>query len=227
MKVLLLSGEVHCGKTTILKGWCERAIAAGAVVQGTLAWPDDERGRRHFTSLPAFETRRAQVSLDDDGAEERALLQDAGAEVVKVGPYTFRKDVFEWAKACVEEPLCAPCPKCSLPPSACTCRARYLVLDEVGPLEINRGGGLEPSVTRLFAAMRSGAAPANLVVVAVVRSRCVEAFKDKYTKSDGDGGGCGTPGMAAIPVEAEFLKSQDWETFSKGIEYVFPYIKKE
>lgn len=221
MKVLLLSGEVHCGKTTILKGWCERAIAAGAVVQGTLAWPDDERGRRHFTSLPAFETRRAQVTLDDDGAEERALLA-AGAELVRVGPYTFRKDVFEWAKACVEEPLGQPCPKCSSPAAGCTCRARYLVLDEVGPLEINRGGGLEPSVTRLFDAMRAGAAPANLVVIAVVRSRCVEAFKEKYTRGSGDC--CGSP--ANLVVEDEFLKSQDWEAFSEGIEYVFPYVKQ-
>lgn len=215
MKVILLSGEVHCGKTTILKGWCDRAIAAGAVVQGTLAWPDDERGRRHFTALPEFETRRAQVSSDDDGAEEKSL-EAAGVELVKMGPYTFRKDVFEWAKECVEEPLTKPCPKCGASiPSECKCEeesdARYLILDEVGPLEINRGGGLEPSVTHLFDAMHSGKAPKNLVVIAVVRNRCIESFKEKYTQS--------------LTVEDEFLKSQDWAKYSEGVEYVFPYIK--
>lgn len=221
MKVLLLSGEVHCGKTTLLKGWCERAIAAGAVVQGTLAWPDDARGRRHFTSLPWFETRRAQVSFDDAGEEEQAL-RAAGVCFVTMGPYTFREDVFEWAKACVEEPLHKPCPKCGRRAAECECsEARYLVVDEVGPLEINRGVALEPSITRLFAAMREGRAPRNLVVVAVVRSRCVEGFKAKYAAPQG------TPPAQRIPVEDEFLRSQDWAAFSEGVEYVFPYVPKQ
>jgi len=202
MRVLLLSGDVHCGKTTLLTGWCRRALASGAAVEGVLAGPDDAEGRRHLTALPSFESRRLQL-----GAGEQPATPET--RTVVVGAYTMLADTVEWARGLVREPLRegARCPACSLGPRDCVCRTRYIVLDEIGPLELRRNEGLEPAVSELFARLATGAVLRNTTVIAVVRSPCVEEFIARYR----------------IPEVQPFVKSPDWLRYSAGVEVQFPY----
>jgi nucleoside-triphosphatase THEP1 len=200
MRVLLLSGDVHCGKTTLLTEWCHRAIAAGAAVEGVLAGPDVD-GCRHMTSLPSFVSRRLQLR------REEAAAQDT----VKIGSYMLRGDVFAWARELVLAPLreSSRCPRCAGAPRACVCSSRYLVIDEIGPLELRRGEGLEPAVSEAISRMASGTLVPNLAVVAVVRSQCADEFLAHYGLCD------------ATP----FVQSADWRAYSQGIEPQFPFVK--
>lgn len=208
MRILLLSGDVHCGKTTLLTAWCKRAIAAGAVVEGIIAGPDVD-GCRHLTSIPSFTSRRLQLARGE-------APPAAPASVVSVGGFSMLEDVFAWARARVLEPLheSSRCARCALGPRDCECAARYLVLDEIGPLELRRGEGLEPAVSQAFARMNAeaGRVLRNVAVIAVVRSQCADEFIAHYGIKD--------------PV-TPFVNSSDWRLYSQGVDPQFPFKRVE
>lgn len=101
MKVWVLTGAVHCGKTTFLTAWCDRVRAAGrGAVHGVLGGPDDAAGRRHLTLLPARAVRCVQCLAPEAAALQHA--RDAGTPGVRatvtVGAYTFFEDAMQWAR---------------------------------------------------------------------------------------------------------------------------------
>ena len=101
MKVWVLTGPVHCGKTTFLTGWCERVRASGrGAVHGVLGGPDDAAGRRHLTALPSGEVRRVQCLAPEAAALERARAAGTPGvrATVTVGAYTFFEDSMQWAR---------------------------------------------------------------------------------------------------------------------------------
>ena len=206
MKVWILSGPVHCGKTTFLTAWCERVRASGhGEVYGVLGGPDDAEGRRHLTALPSGEVRRVQCL-----APEAAALQGA-RETVTVGAYTFFADSMQWARDTLAAAADALVSAARTGEDA---REHVFVLDEVGPLAIVRGLGFEPFVTALFCGERHTALRAleHVHVIVVVRAHLVDKFAAKY--------------LAAAPASFEHFTPECplWLRYSAGIAPNFPYV---
>ncbi len=103
-------------------------------------------GKRYVQRIRSGEKR----VLDAMGSEEEEAL-------LRVGTHLFLKESFVWAQ---QELL------------ACTGQADWLVVDEIGPLEL-RGQGLEPALSKV---LRKGSFP----LVLVVRKRLVQVVKERY-----------------------------------------------
>lgn len=123
-KIYLVTGPVQTGKTTRLRAWCDKRTD----VDGILAPVVD--GRRHLLHIGSGVIR----NLED---------VSGGAAQVTVRRYTFNADVFAWARNCLLSVA-------SDPGRAINSRPRWIIVDEVGPLELS-GGGLEPAVSELLA----------------------------------------------------------------------------
>lgn len=129
--LVVLTGPIHSGKTTRLAAWLERIGAdgttAGVPVAGILA--PVAYGRRRLCSIATGECR--DLTASDDLPERR---------LVTIGPHRFDDAVFAWARGVIGTAASATADaRRGSPP-------RWLVVDEVGPLEL-RGSGLEPAVS--------------------------------------------------------------------------------
>jgi nucleoside-triphosphatase THEP1 len=113
--VLLLSGASGCGKTTVCLKAIELTRARGLAVAGLLTLPRQQDGR--------------VVGLDVQNVftgERRPLAEDGGPFSGPVlGRWHFHRDALAWGAQ-----VLGRIETCSL-----------LVIDEIGPLELNRGGG--------------------------------------------------------------------------------------
>ncbi|MGC8780592.1 MAG: nucleoside-triphosphatase [Anaerolineae bacterium] len=122
---ILLTGPVHEGKTTA----CWRAIpglrAAGFKVVGFVSPP-----------LLDAEGRKVGIELRDLTTGQRQTFARVGApgETATVGVYQMSAETIEWARRALAAALRAD--------------ADWIVIDEIGPLELHDGGGfafaLEP-----------------------------------------------------------------------------------
>lgn len=111
---------------------------------------DDTKG----ILAPVSEGRR--FLFDISGRQSRPLQPEGeSAEPVRVGDYTFDNSVFAWGRDILEAALQeAP---------------RWLVVDEIGPLELS-GTGLEPAVSRIIAE----SAGKDIRLLLVVREKLLE-----------------------------------------------------
>ena len=98
-------------------------------------------GRRHVVDLATGETRLLEAAPD---APEH--------DCVLVGRFTFSADVLSWARACVDRALR------EAPPQA------YVVVDEVGPLEVC-GRGLASAVRAVVHETARAGGPSGLLIV--------------------------------------------------------------
>ena len=73
-----------------------------------------------------------------------------GESTVTVGPFIFDEEVFQWARHELEESE----------------RVDYLIIDEIGPLEIKRKQGLEPSFSQALSNLCSPDTSQCVLVVA-------------------------------------------------------------
>lgn len=132
--VLALTGPVHAGKTTFLERAWPRWASWGLACAGFLS--------------PAVKDDRGETGydlLELPGLRRRPYLRRRGeAGAVRTGPYVFVAGALERARGILRE----------------TGRADLLIVDEVGPLELE-GGGLWPD---LKAAVRRPGGAALLVV---------------------------------------------------------------
>lgn len=80
---------------------------------------------------------------------------------IKIGNYSFSKETFEWAQN-----ILINCLKKNLD---------WLVIDEIGPLELE-GNGLEPAVSSIINARENVSAK----IVCVVREEILQKFIDHY-----------------------------------------------
>jgi nucleoside-triphosphatase THEP1 len=134
---ILLTGEIHVGKTTV----CRSVI--------TLA-----RRRRQrvagIVSPPVFDhdgVRTAVDIIDLSTGEQRTLARlDCGLDGPSIGPYHFDAQVLDWGHQVVARAL--------------SCSCDLLVVDEVGRLELEQDAGL-----RLVPLLGSGRLPPCLLVV--------------------------------------------------------------
>ena len=82
-------------------------------------------------------------------------------KVIKIGNYNFSKDVFEWSQK-----LLAGCTTKNLD---------WLIIDEIGPLELE-GTGLEPAISKILA----GKNKFNGKILCVVRDSMLNKFLEHY-----------------------------------------------
>jgi len=125
--VLVLTGPVHAGKTTLLGGCLAAWRARGLACDGFLS-PAAAGGAGTGYDLLEIGTGRRRPYLRRDG----------GAGTERIGPYAFVPETLERARAILRD--AGP--------------EGLLVVDEVGPRELE-GGGLWPAL-RAALAVRTG-----------------------------------------------------------------------
>ena len=165
--IVILTGPIRSGKTTALCSWISDRRAAGTLVGGVLA--PVVNGHRYLRSIATGEERLLDVPSPDVGARD---LADGGrasdpAGIVAIGPHRFYADVFAWARERVLADREAVERSAS---------GGWIVIDEVGPLELG-GGGLEPAVTE---AVRVCVERGALRLVLVVRDRLLRRVVEHY-----------------------------------------------
>jgi nucleoside-triphosphatase len=137
MRLALVTGDVGSGKTTVVGRVVALARARGYACAGLWA--------------PAHVVGGKKVGIEvvDLAGGERRLLASVTAEKTgqRMGRYAFDPAVLAWANEVLAKAVAA--------------RPELLVVDEVGPLELERGGGLAPVLEPLAA----GRVPHALVVV--------------------------------------------------------------
>jgi nucleoside-triphosphatase len=109
--IYILTGDIRTGKTTALLDWSSRRND----VDGLLC-PDNENGKRYFLKVKTKEEFLLEVASD--------VIDQ---ELVAVGPFQFLKSAFENANN-------------FLLALSATTKSRYLILDELGKLELKNKG---------------------------------------------------------------------------------------
>ena len=115
----ILTGPVQSGKTTRLIAWVEYYRHCAGILSPVI------HNQRYIYSILANEYRRLESS--DESVGDR--------DIIKIGKYSFLQSSFQWAREELQ--------------TAMEGRLPYLVIDEIGPLEIS-GQGLEPMVTEIL-----------------------------------------------------------------------------
>ena len=145
-RLALVTGDIKVGKTTVVGQVVALARARGYVCAGLWA------------PAHVVDGQKAGIQAMDLSSGERRLLArvatDEGGE--RVGRYTFDPAVIAWANGILAAAVAA--------------QPDLLVIDEIGPLELEQGGGLAPVLEPLAA----GCVPRALVVV---RTRLLDALR--------------------------------------------------
>jgi len=115
----ILTGPIHSGKTTRLIAWVKYHRHSAGILAPVI------HNQRYLYSIFANDYRKLEV--EDDNQPEK--------EIVKIGKYSFLQSTFNWAKRELK--------------LAMVNRSKYLIIDEIGPLEIS-GQGFEPMVTNIL-----------------------------------------------------------------------------
>eukprot|EP00811_Abedinium_folium_P004101 NODE_13774_length_1147_cov_6.450980.p1 GENE.NODE_13774_length_1147_cov_6.450980~~NODE_13774_length_1147_cov_6.450980.p1 ORF type:complete len:193 (+),score=37.46 NODE_13774_length_1147_cov_6.450980:135-713(+) len=177
--VRLLSRGVQTGKTSQLRRVVDEARAEGKRVFGVLA-PDEVcedgvlRRRAHLVSSgqnQVFQLNDGQPCPEGTAPQHPTAAEgeEYSVPVVKIGNYAFARSAFDAAAAELA--------------GAAKEGADLVVVDEIGPLEINRGEGLHEAMKALLAAWR--ACP-SMEVIVVVRPMLRSPFLEVYGLGEGD-----------------------------------------
>jgi nucleoside-triphosphatase THEP1 len=143
--LILLSGPVRAGKTTLCLRLAEEARGCGLYVGGVLTPATVEDG-----------VKVGIQALDLGSGESRLLARvDRDLGGTRVGPYSFDDRVLDWVARRCERALG---------------QADGIVfVDEIGKLELNRGGGLARLIPLL-------ARPRGGITVTIVRDFLLDAL---------------------------------------------------
>jgi len=133
----LVTGPSGCGKTTLCRGLAEAARRAGRDVAGLLC-----------PAVFEGEEKAGIAALDLRSGEVRRLARRRGPD--EPGPVARRRWVFDETVLAWGDALLARATPCGL-----------LIVDELGPLELEEGGGWSAGLR----AVDAGAYDAALVVV--------------------------------------------------------------
>lgn len=184
----LLSTPPGTGKTTFLEQ-CAAAFRAKGLRAGGIIAPDTGAGgKRELVLLqtsPEQSDERLQLQLNDakrgDGSGCNYGNEETAEGAVRVVNFLFDESVFQKARAellrlCGQERGVVEAP------------ADWVFVDEIGPLELKRGGGLEPAIGELLrAAARGELGPPQPRFLIVVRQSCRNECVQTYGL---DGTGC-------------------------------------
>ncbi len=150
----ILTGPVRTGKTTICQRLVAIARANGFDVRGILALPVLDDGVR---------TGVRMLDLASGECRDLAAVGNDALPGPRIGDYSFDASVLAWGRDLVAAALDSPCD--------------LVVVDEIGPLELQRGQGLAGVLPRLLAPQPM---PRLLVVV---RSAWVAEFSRRAAPS--------------------------------------------
>lgn len=189
----LLSAPPGAGKTTFLEQCATAFRAKGLRAGGTIA-PDSGPGARRELVLLQTSTEpehgasdeRFQLQLNDpqfgDGSGDSGGDETPDG-AVRVGKFVLDDSVLQRARAaflrlCRQERREADAP------------VDWVFVDEIGPLELKQGKGLEPAIGELLrSAARGELGPPQPRFIIVVRQSC----RDEAVRTYGlDGTGCGS-----------------------------------
>jgi nucleoside-triphosphatase THEP1 len=152
--LVLLTGEIGRGKTTV----CRRALD---LLRARGVWPS---GVVTPPRLDATGTKVGIDALDVLTGEQRRLADYVPGGGTTIGDYSFDADALAWVIARLRAAVAAG--------------PELLVVDEIGPLELVRGGGLAALLEPLA---DPGDVPHGLVIV---RRACVEALERRLGRAD-------------------------------------------
>ncbi len=119
-EIVILSGARGAGKSTACLRLAELARQSGHICAGLITLRG-EGAERDVLDLASGRQRR--LTTDETGPGPHG--DPNPREVVSLGPFRFRREVLEWGAAALER--ATPCD--------------LLVIDELGPLELERGSG--------------------------------------------------------------------------------------
>ena len=116
----ILTGPVQSGKTTRLIAWIRYHENCAGILLPII------NEKRHVYSI------HNEQDLLLEAKESDKIVPD---ELVTIGRYSFLASSFEWARNELQ--------------SALALKPRWLIIDEIGPLELS-GSGLEPMVSNVL-----------------------------------------------------------------------------
>lgn len=147
--IYIFTDAIHSGKTTVIQNWLkEKQVNAGGILT-----PDREDGKRWIYDISLDEWHPLQV-------EKGHPLPDS----IVIGKYRFARSSFKKAqeillRSAQEDP-------------------DWVVVDEVGMLELHRKKGLEPVLSEIINMYKSGEKNGKLLLM--VRNYLVEETIDMY-----------------------------------------------
>ena len=147
-------------------------ILSGSVHSGKttrlIKWLKDKNNVQGIIS-PIINGKRYLVNIQSDEKRKLEIESFSSQEnVIKVGKYIFDKSVFEWA--------------CEIILDAIKSNPDWLIIDEVGPLEL-QGEGLAKAVNKVFS---ENVSLLKTNVIMVVRERLLNDFLNHYNLSEND-----------------------------------------
>lgn len=152
---ILLTGPVHTGKTTACWKAIPRIRAAGFKVAGFISPPLlDAIGRKVGIEM---------MDLVSGQHQTFARLAESG-EAATVGAYRLSDEAVEWARRTLAAALLA--------------NADWIVVDEIGPLELHAGGGFAFALEPLADPLRTP----NAIVI--VRDTLANELAERLGRAD-------------------------------------------
>jgi nucleoside-triphosphatase THEP1 len=153
---VVLTGEVHIGKTTVCRAVVELARERGYCVRGILTPPilDSQGTRLGIETVNLATGVRRELARVWRG--QRKKEEDWDWDGPHMGPYFFDSGVLEWAQDTISHDIALGCD--------------LLVIDEIGRLELERGIGF----SQVLDPLDTGVVVRSLLVV---RATLLEAFR--------------------------------------------------
>jgi nucleoside-triphosphatase THEP1 len=155
---VVLTGEVHIGKTTVCRAVAELTRERGYCVRGILTPPIlDPKGRRlGIEAIDLASGERRELARVWRG--RRKQEEDWNWDGPQMGPYFFDPAVLEWAHDAIARGIALDCD--------------LLIIDEIGRLELEQGLGFSQVLDLLGT---------SIVVrsLLVVRASLLEAFHQR------------------------------------------------
>lgn len=151
--ILVISGWRGVGKTTLCQRLVDTARAAGWDVAGLLSPARFEAGKK------------TGIQVEDLRSSERRLLASllpGELQGSRLGPWIFDDELFAWGNQVLRSAI--PCD--------------LLVIDELGPLEFDSGGGWSGGFQAI-------ASRAYRLAVVVIRPEYLTQFLERWPEADG------------------------------------------
>lgn len=147
--IIIISAPIGIGKTTLLERFCEERNDVGGIL--TLAKKDSRRVLK-FPSNQDYTELNWNESIDK-------------SKKLEVGRFVFNIDLFSKALLKLEEDYLNP-------------DLNYLILDELGKLEVERDSGFEPGISKFIEKFKSDNKGKKLIIV--VRDSLLDLAINKY-----------------------------------------------